>query len=70
MAQLNLSTEKKIMNMENRLVVVKGEGEGVGWLGSLGLIYTKLLPLEWISYEILLCSTGNYVWSLTTEHDM
>ena len=38
MAQMNLSTEKKIMDLENRLVVAKGEGEGVEWLGSLGLI--------------------------------
>ena len=37
---MNLSTEKKIMDMENRLVVAegKGEGEGVGWMGCLGLI--------------------------------
>ena len=38
MAQMNLSTEKKIMDMEIRLVVAKGEGEGVGWTGSLGLM--------------------------------
>ena len=31
---MNLSTEKKIMDLENRLVVAKG----VGWTGSLGLI--------------------------------
>ena len=36
MAQMNLSTEKKIMDLENRLVVTKGEGEGVGWIGNLG----------------------------------
>ena len=30
MAQMNLSTEKKIMDLENRLVVAKGEGEAVG----------------------------------------
>ena len=30
MAQMNLSTEKKIMDMENRPVVAKGEGEGAG----------------------------------------
>ena len=35
---MNLSTEKKIMNLENRLVIAKGEGEGVGGTGSLGLI--------------------------------
>ena len=38
MAQMNLSPEKKIMDLENRLVVAKQEGEGVGWIGSLGLI--------------------------------
>ena len=36
MAQMNLFTEKKIMDLENRLVVAKGEG--VGWTGSLALI--------------------------------
>jgi len=38
MAQMNFSTEKKIMDLENRLVVAKREGEGMGWIGSLGLI--------------------------------
>ena len=38
MAQMNLSTEKKIMDLENRTVVAKGEGKGIGWIGSLGLI--------------------------------
>ena len=35
---MKLSTKKKIMDLKNRLVVAKGEGEGVGWTGSLGLI--------------------------------
>ena len=35
---MNLSTEKKIMDLVNRLVVAQGEGEGVGGIGSLGLI--------------------------------
>ena len=30
MAQRKLSTEKKCMDLENRLVVAKGEGEGAG----------------------------------------
>ena len=30
MAQMNLPTEKKTMELENRLVVAKEEGEGVG----------------------------------------
>ena len=37
---MNLSTEKKIMEMKNRPVVAKGEGkrEGVGWIGNSGLV--------------------------------
>ena len=35
---MNLSTEKNLMNLENRLVVAKGEGEGVGRTRSLGLV--------------------------------
>ena len=38
MAQMNLSTEMKIMDLEKRLVVAKGEGEGVGWIGGFGLM--------------------------------
>ena len=30
MAQMKLSIEKKIMDMKNRLVIAKGEREGVG----------------------------------------
>ena len=49
------------MDFENRLVVATGEEEGVGWIESLELIDEKILTLEWISNEIMLCSTGNYV---------
>ena len=28
----------RLTDMENRLVVAKGEGEGAGWAGSLGLV--------------------------------
>ena len=38
---MNLSTEKKIMDLENKLVVTEGEGEGVEWIGTLGLIDAK-----------------------------
>ena len=33
---MNLSIEKKLMDLESRLVVAQGEGEG--WTGSLGFI--------------------------------
>ena len=45
---MNLSTEKKIMDLENRLVVAKGEA--VGWAGSLGLInadYSFGMDKQW-----------------------
>ena len=35
---MNLCTEKTIMDLEKKLVVAKGEGEGVGWMGCLGLV--------------------------------
>ena len=46
---------------------VGGRGSGMDW--EFGVNRCKLLPLEWISNEILLCSTGNYIWSLMMEHD-
>jgi len=54
---MNLSTEKKIMDLENRLVVAKGGGGD--W--DSGVNRCKLLPLEWISNEILMYSTGNFI---------
>ena len=54
-----LSIEKKLMDWEKRLVVAKGEGEGVGW--ESGVNRCKILHLECISNEILLYSTGNYI---------
>ena len=60
---------KRLTDMENRLVVVKGEREGsqMDWVFGVGSC--KLLHLEWISNEVLLYSTGNYIQSLVTEHD-
>ena len=43
---MNLSTEKKLMDMENRLVVAKGEEEGVGWTGDLGLVEATCIWME------------------------
>ena len=42
MAQMNLSTGKKTVDMENRLVVAKREGMGVGGTGIWGLIDANL----------------------------
>ena len=60
---MKLSTGKKLMDLENRLVVCSAKGgeggSGMDW--EFGVKRRKLLPLEWISNEILLISTGNYV---------
>ena len=34
---MNVSTEKKIIDLENILVTAQGEREGMGGIGSLGL---------------------------------
>ena len=41
--------------------VCQGEGGESGMDWEFGVNRCKLLPLEWISNEILLYSTGNYV---------
>ena len=57
---MNLSTKKKITDLENRLVVAKGRGrEKMDW--KFGVNRCRLVPLEWLSNEILLCSAGNSV---------
>ena len=55
--------------MENRLVVAMGEGEEMGWRGNFGLVGANYYILEWISNEVLLYSTGNYIQSLVIERD-
>jgi len=37
---MNISSEKKIMDLEKRLVAAWWEGEGMGGIGSLGLLDT------------------------------
>ena len=52
------------MDLENRLIVAKGEGEGEGGRGmdwESGVNRCKPLQVEWISNEILLYSTGNHI---------
>lgn len=69
MARMNLSTKQKQTNIESRLVVAKG-GEGRGWVDmEFGVGRCKVLHLEWISNEVLLYNTGNYIQSQHREHD-
>ena len=45
----------------------RGRGRGMDW--EFGVGRCKLLHLEWISNEVLLYSTGNYIQSLRIEND-
>ena len=69
MAQMNLSTGKKLMDLEAWIYSCQGEGGGSGMDWELGVDRCRLLPLEWMSNEMLLWSAGNSVWSLVVEHD-
>ena len=55
------------MDIGNRLVGVVEER--VKMDGEFRVSRLKLLHLEWISNEVLLYSTGNYIQSLVREHD-
>ena len=70
MVQTNLSIEKKQTHghREQTCYCQGGRGgRGVDW--EFGISRCRLLHLEWISNEILLYSTGNYIQSLVVEHD-
>ena len=60
---------KENHELEEQTCGCQGEGGGSGMDGELGVNRCRLLPLEWISNAILLCSTVNYVWSFMMEHD-
>ena len=57
------------MDIENRLIVAKGDGGRSGMDWESGVNRYNLLYLEWISIEFLLYTTGNYVQSLVMERD-
>ena len=63
MIQMNLFTkEKQTHRHRKQTTVTKGKrgGEnGMDW--EFGVNRYKLLPLEWISKEIMLYSIGNYI---------
>ena len=59
-----LQNRNRLMDIKNRLVVAKGEGGGSGMDGEFGVDRCTRWHLEWISNEILLYNTGNYIQSL------
>ena len=61
MAQINLSKEKQLMDLGEQTCCCQKGGGGSGMDWESGVNRCKLLPLEWISNEILLYSTGNCI---------
>ena len=49
------------MDIENRLLVAKGEEGGRGTDWEFGISRCKLIYLEWINNKVLLYSTENYI---------
>ena len=55
MWHMNLSTKQnRLTDMENKLVVAKGEWEESGMDWEFGVSRCKLLHLEWINNKVLL----------------
>ena len=55
---------KRLTGIENRLVLIKWEWGGSGRVWEFGVHRCKPLHLEWISNEVLLYSTENYIQSI------
>ena len=52
-------TETDLQTQGTDLCLSRGWGEGEGW--SFGVNRCKLIHLEWISNEVFLYDTGNYI---------
>ena len=59
----------RFTDMENRLVVGKGEGRGSGMNREFGVSRCKLLYLQWVDNRVLLYSTENSIQSPGIDHD-
>ena len=60
MIQMNICMKWKIKDIENQLVVVKGERLEGGRVWEVGVSKYKLLLIEWINNEVLLYNTELY----------
>ena len=61
--------QKQIHRHREQICGCQGEGEGseINW--EFGVSRCKLLHLDWLSNEVLLYSTENYIQSLGIDHD-
>ena len=64
-----LPNRNRLIDIENRLVVAKGEGGGRGMDWEFEVGRCKLLHLEWINNKVLIYSTGNYIQYPVINHN-
>ena len=61
--------KRVFMDIENRLVVPKGEGVGGGMEWKVGVSRFKLLNIEYINNKVLPYSTGNHIQYPIINHN-
>ena len=61
--------KNRFTDIENRLVVSKGEGESRGKECECGISRGKLLYTGWKNNKVLLHSTGNYIQYPVINHN-
>ena len=62
--------KEELTNLENEIMVTRGEGRwggGINW--EFGIDRCKLLYIGWINKKVLLYSTGNYSQCPVISHD-
>ena len=63
-----LRNRNRLRDIDNRLVVTKGEGVGRGMEQEVGVSRCKLLYIEWINNKVLLYSIGDYIQYPVINH--
>ena len=66
---LSMKQTNRLTDIENGLMVVKGERVGGGMDWEFWINSYKLLYIEWINNKVLLNSTGNYIQYPVTNHN-
>ena len=64
-----IENQKQTHRHREQIVIAQGKGGRSVMDGEFGVGRYKLLHLKWISIEVLLYSTGNYMHSLGIQHD-
>jgi len=64
---MNISTKKKIMDLENSLVTAREEREGLGWIRSLGLMDANYC--SWNGFTVRSCCVALRTMSRYLHHN-